>query len=451
MNFRALFAFALCLGLFSQTAPIVEESFLRDPGPLDFLKGEGHEQAILQSLTGDSLVGLDTNGKVVPRLAHRWEISGDAVVFHLREDARFTRGAAVTAEDVIWTIQAIQRMDSASHTKRAILHGVRVTGQGRRVELRSNRPAARLLMELARVPIARQGHPDEGSGPFSLAIEKGEWRLKAREHFLKPSIGGLRFRLIGDEQAVFQNLQKGWLTLGVPPMRKGLQVPATHREYRNGLLAQITVWSRVGTAPLKALERWRSEVLPADFFNGRLKPSLGLLPEALGFAPRAMDGEAGNLQGQRWDLLYPSGDGQMEKVLLALRERAKREGVILEPRPLETALFFERIRKGDFSLACAINVFDPHPWSVLDLMEPEGGANLAHWQDPRLAKLVSRLTKPGDPAWNDLQNLWAERPTSLPLMDYVGCVWVDRRLKVQPGVLGIYLSTPGAAGWTWQP
>lgn len=444
---RRILALAFCS--LCLAAQVVEESFARDPGPLDFVKGEGHEQAILQALTGDALVGLDAGGRPVPRLAERWEIKDRKLVFHLRKEARFIDGSPVTAEDVVWTFQAIQGDPSASATKRAGLQGVRVAARGAAVELYSDRPAARLLLELPRLAIAKRGQLGVGSGPFQLEVKGGAWHLTARSHFLKPAIMGLRFRLIGEEQAVLQNLQKGWLTIGVPPRRRGLMAPATHAELAFDARAQLIVWSRAGAAPLKALETWRGEAFPADFFGGRAMASRGLLPEGLGFPTRAIQAPGGPVKGQRWELLYTAGDEVVEKALLALRERARRDGVALEPKPLEASLLYARLLKGDFQLACAINVFDPHPWSALDLMMSKDGLNFAGWSDTRFAALQARLTRPDGPVWAELQTLWAEHPTSLPILDFKGVVWVDRRLKVQPGPLGLYLGTPGAAGWTW--
>lgn len=446
---RILIAVILaCLGL---SAQVVQESFGRDPGPLDFIRGEGHEQAILQSLTGDSLVGVDTQGRVVPRLAERWEIDKGRLRFFLRKDARFGNGRPVGPDDAVWTIQAIQADASASPTKRDILAGVKARSLAAGLELESDRPPARLLLELARVPIAQKGEAGQGSGPFTLARKDGEWLLTARPHFLHPQIPGIRFRLIGDEQAILQNLQKGWLSIGVPPPRRGLKPPASHTEFRLATQAQLLVWSRIGTAALKGLERWRGEALPQDFFGGRASLSRGLWPEGLGFSVQTIQGTCPIPAGQRWEILYAAGDEPVEKLMLALRERAKKEGVDLEPRPVESSILFERLTKGDFQLACAINLFDPHPWSVLDLLIPQGSLNFSGWAHGRLASILPKLQDLRTPAWEELQALWAERPGCLPLLDFQGCVWVDRRLKVAPGPLGLYLTTPGAAGWSWQP
>jgi len=447
---RFLLAFVLA-GL-SLSAQIVQESFARDPGPLDFVRGEGHEQAILQSLTGDSLVGLDAQGRVVPRLAEAWEAKGPSLRFRLRKEARFEDGHPVTLEDALWTLEAIQADPKASPTKRAILEGVKARIFEGKLELCAQRPVLRLLCELSRIPIAQKGRGDQGSGPFRLRMKEGEWHLSARAHFLQPRIPGLRFRLLADEQAILQNLQKGWLSIGVPPPRRGLGVPDSHQELRQPFHAQLIVWSRLGAAPLRCLERWRSDAFPEALFGGQARPSRGLWPESLGFRPRGITAAASPLgRGLRWEVLYTAGDATAEKALLVLRERAQREGLTLDPRPVEAALLFERLLKGDFQLACALNVFDPHVWSVLDLMAPQGAMNFAGWSHPNLLKLLPSLVDPKAPAWEELQALWAENPGSLPILDFSGIVWVDKRLRVTPSSLGLYLTTPGAAGWSWNP
>ncbi len=433
-------------------AQIVQESFARDPGPLDFIRGEGFEQAIMQALAGDALVGLDAQNRVVPRLADRWVSKGTTTRFHLREGLRFSSGAPVGSEDVAWTFHEIQRGTGASPTKKGLLEGVRIRAAGAMVEVSSTKPALRLLMELARVPIARSGHPEEGSGPFSFQRQGTEWTFTARPHFLHPKLPALHFRLLADEQALLQNLQKGWLSIGVPPARRNLRPPVNLVELRQPTHAQLLVWSRLGVAPLQALERYRNEALPADLFGVKAHPSRGLWPESLGFPPMAIQAPAPPPpRGQHWELLYSSGDELVQKTLLALRERALKDGVELEPKPVEAALLYERLQKGDFQLACAINIFDPHPWSVLELMEPAGPLNFCGWQDTLYPGLAQRLEAPASPAWRELQQVWSRHPAAIPILDFTSVVWVDRNLTVAPGVLGLYLSTPGPAGWTWAP
>ncbi|WP_257310056.1 ABC transporter substrate-binding protein [Geothrix fuzhouensis] len=445
---------ALTLVFLAALAPVraqmVEESLPRDPGPLDLIHGDSYEQWILQSLAGDALVGLGLGGRAVPRLATSWKILKDgAITFTLRADARFTDGSLVTPEDVLWTFAEISRDPKASPTKRAILEGAVARLQDGRLWIRSPKPPGRLLLELARVPIAQKGHPERGSGPFLFQKEPAAWTFLRREHFLKPRIDGIRFRLLPDPATVLQALQKGWLTIGAPPARP-LPPPASHHVVVQPMNAQLVVWSHAGLGPLQLLERWRQDAFPPGLLGQNAKPSHGLWPESLGFEPQAIDTEAGPPKPPTLlKLLYASGEAFTENLLLALRERARKDGFELRLIPLEQAILVDRLRRGEFELACSVVVFEPHPWAVLEYMEPNGPMNVTGWRDPQFAALAAKLREPGDGAWLDLQGLWAKHPAALPLLDFQSVIWVDKRLTVEPSPLGLYLGTPGAAGWRW--
>jgi MarR-like DNA-binding transcriptional regulator SgrR of sgrS sRNA len=445
---------ALCLCLVSTLplgAQMVEESFSRDPGPLDYIQGDSYEQWILQSLAGDALVGIGTNGRVVPRLAASWKTQKDGTItFTLRTDARYTDGSLVDAGDVVWTIRELLRDPKASPTKRAILAGATVGNDAGRPWVKSPKPLGRILMELARVPIAQKGHPDRGSGPFSFRKEPGAWVFDRRDHFLKPRIDGLRFRLLPDAGSVLVALQKGWLTIGAPPIRRQAEVAPTHRLLVQPMQAQLVVWSHVGVGPLQLLERWRKDAFPPQLLAQNARPSRGLWPETLGFEVQAIAAESAPPKGPgTLRLIYVAGEESVEKLLLALRERARRDGFDLQLLPLEQGLLMDRLQKGDFELGCSIVLFEPHPWAVLEYMEPKGPMNFTGWRHPRLAAVASRLQQPGESSWTELQSLWAKNPAALPLLDYQSVIWIDKRLQVEPSPLGLYLTTPGVAGWRW--
>jgi len=434
-------------------AQMVEESFAQDPGPLDFIQGDSYEQGILQSLAGDALVGIGPDGQIVPRLASKWKVQKDGrISFTLRLDANYADGSRVTAEDVIWTVQELIRHPKASSTKRAILDGANVGSDRGNPWIYSSRTPGRLLMELARISIAQKDHPDRGSGPFAFRKEPGAWVFTRRGHFLKPQVEGIRFRLLPDSAGVMTALQKGWLSIGAPATRRQTAVPLTHRLITQPMHAQLVVWSRMGPGFLQLLETWRKGAFPPQLLGQNARPSRGLWPETLGFEPRSTNTGLLVPKGPGLlRLLYGAGDESVEKLLLALRECAHRDGFDLRVEPIEEGLLVDRLQKGDFQLACSVVVFDPHPWAVLEYMEPKGPMNFTGWGHPDLARLVARLQQPGDPAWRDLQSLWARNPAALPLLDFQSVIWVDKRLVVQPSPMGLYLHTPGAAGWRWIP
>ena len=425
----------------------VEESFLRDPGPLDFIRGEGLEQFILQSLAGDALVGLDLSGEPVPRLAESWTVRGRSLRFKLRKDAAFPGGRAVRAEDVLWTLRTLKAAPDASPSKRAMLEGVEARQEGPDVVVTSPKPAARLLRELARLPVAREGEPGTGSGPFTLERKAGEWILTARTHFLSPRLPGFRFRLLTGDLGVLDALQRGWLHLGVPPARRDLPIPAGYREVRQAMHAQMVVWSSAkGVLPW--LARWRRDAFPEGFLGGRVRASRGLWPETLGHPALPVTAAPGP-KPARLSIHYPALDEMVQKALMALRARAAQDGVELELRPVEAGLFYAQLSERRFPMACTVVAFDPHPWAVLEYVEPKGPMNLTGWSHPRLGAWLAGLDSPKAPAWMELQRAWAADPGALPLLDLVSVVWVDRRLQVQPSPLGLYFTTPGPSAWRW--
>ncbi|HEU4950384.1 MAG TPA: ABC transporter substrate-binding protein [Holophagaceae bacterium] len=430
----------------------VEEAFQSDPGPLDFVRGDGEEQFIAQALTGDALVGLSPEGRPVPRLAASWREVNGGLDLVLRADARFADGSPVSAADVAWTFRAIEGDPQASATKRAALGDTAARGEGLRVELRGSRPPERLLRELWRVPIAKAGQPGMGSGPFLLQRDGAAWTFTARPgHFLHPALPGLRFRLLPDEAARLVALQKGWLTLGAPPPRPGLAPPPGMVPLVQPTLAQVLLFAGPGAGPgaLPAFARWRRDAFPPRLLGELYSPAAGLWPAALGFRAREPDA-TGAPCPRVLELAYTAGDGALERALQALAARAARDGVTLRLRPLEAGLFLEKLLKGQLALGAITNVFDPHPWSVLGFVERNGDLNVTGWRDPAAEALLPRLADPASPAWDTLQALWARHPAALPILDVHSHLWIDRRLQVQPSALGLYLPTPGAAGWRWR-
>ncbi|MBK9797961.1 MAG: hypothetical protein IPP58_16055 [Holophagaceae bacterium] len=97
-------------------------------------------------------------------------------------------------------------------------------------------------------------------------------------------------------------------------------------------------------------------------------------------------------------------------------------------------------------LACSSVIFDPHPWAVLDALEPKAPMNFTGWGTFSWRDLIGKLQRPGDPAWRELQSLWARNPAALPLLDFQSVIWVDRRLRVEPSPLGLCAPRGGGFG-----
>lgn len=95
---------------FSASAPqILQVGNGVDPQELDPQVITGIPEARILRALFEGLVICDAQGKIAPGVARSWDISSDALVytFHLRPDARWSNGRAVTAEDFVRSYQRI--------------------------------------------------------------------------------------------------------------------------------------------------------------------------------------------------------------------------------------------------------------------------------------------------------------------------------------------------------
>lgn len=101
------------------TQPYVEQltlpggGYWGHPSPFGFSRGPGYMRA---SLLFDTLVWRDASGETIPWLATDWQLSTDGLTwtFTLREGVRWQDGEALTAEDVVFSVEYYQAHPGAS-------------------------------------------------------------------------------------------------------------------------------------------------------------------------------------------------------------------------------------------------------------------------------------------------------------------------------------------------
>jgi peptide/nickel transport system substrate-binding protein len=61
----------------------------------------------------DALVGVDAKGNLTPELATTWDVSADAkeITYHLRPDAHFSDGTALTGKDVVYSFERLLKIN----------------------------------------------------------------------------------------------------------------------------------------------------------------------------------------------------------------------------------------------------------------------------------------------------------------------------------------------------
>ena len=110
-----------------------------EPVNLDFTTTSGAAiPQLLMNNVYETLVKIDQDGKVVPMLATRWDVSADRTqyTFHLRQGVTFSDGRPFTADDVVASFDRVRtawvnaikgKMDVVERTEKVDAHTVRVT------------------------------------------------------------------------------------------------------------------------------------------------------------------------------------------------------------------------------------------------------------------------------------------------------------------------------------
>jgi peptide/nickel transport system substrate-binding protein len=181
------------------------------------------------------LVGMDTKGNIVPRIAAKWASPDDrTVVFDLRNDVRFHNGDPVRAKDVKYSFDRILDKKTASPwaANLSSISGTEVLNPTR-VAVHLKEPYAPLLTILARngqilsQRAVEDGDPARkpvGCGPFAFVEWVNNDHITLRRnpsYFLKglPHLDGVRIRFMAASPSAVQTVQSHELNYidGVPP------------------------------------------------------------------------------------------------------------------------------------------------------------------------------------------------------------------------------------------
>ena len=86
-----------------------------EPTTLNCVRATEWFARMICRLTCDSLIDFDQSFHFIPRLAESYDYSADGLtlVFHLRKGVRWHDGAALTARDVIDTVERIRQLRKA--------------------------------------------------------------------------------------------------------------------------------------------------------------------------------------------------------------------------------------------------------------------------------------------------------------------------------------------------
>jgi len=202
----------------------------------------------------DALTELMPDGEMNPRLAESWEFSDDLLewTFSLRQNATFHDGSALTADDVVFTVNRIQNDPSTPvRTFLRLVDGVEALDD-HTVKFTLNQPYSIFHRQISYVNIMSRSYWDEvgddgyarapvGTGPYKFI----EWQrddrlvLEANEEYWRgaPAVKTAIFRPMPSEAARMNALMTGEIDL----------VPALPPSFLNQLERDPNI--DVGTAP----------------------------------------------------------------------------------------------------------------------------------------------------------------------------------------------------------
>lgn len=219
-----------------------------EPTSMDFTKSDG--AAIAQALLGnvyEGLVKVDEKGAVQPALAKSWTISPDrkTYTFDLVEGAKFSNGAPLTADDVVfsinrvksdWAVSVKKSMDVVSEAKAVSPTKVQVT-LARPSNSWLYAMTTRIGAVFSRTGVADLATKPVGTGPYTL----GEWRrgdsivLRRNDsyHGAKPYFERVTLRYIKDAAALSNALLSGTIdVIGTVQSPESLQQFTSNDKYK---------------------------------------------------------------------------------------------------------------------------------------------------------------------------------------------------------------------------
>ena len=171
----------------------------------------------------DTLVGVDSKGKIVPRLAKDWSTSKDGLTwtFNLMSKVKFSNGRDLAAEDIVYSFQRLQDKQSPRAKDFANITSVKAAGKNQVIFSLKKKDAA-FISSLA-LPwtaiIAKEAEATMKTQPIGTgAYEVVKWtpqqsiELKKNPNYFgeaKPSIEKVSFKIIPNPTTLLASLKSG--------------------------------------------------------------------------------------------------------------------------------------------------------------------------------------------------------------------------------------------------
>jgi peptide/nickel transport system substrate-binding protein len=394
----------------------------------------------LLELIYEPLVRLDPELNVVPAIAESWEFSEDGLTltFQLDPDAKFSDGAAVTAEDVKASFERLLDEETAAAARSNFLSIESIdTPDPTTVVFNLSQPDAPILMAMATINAAvvparaiadgSVATTAVGSGPFTLDA----WDPNSREvlgknpHWAGGEIAydGIVVSVLPDETAILASLRAGQtdfalindpLVATLVPDEPNLQLNAV------GGLSYNVLQLNPSRPPMDVLEVRqaiscavnRQEVLETALVGegevtGPLTmPAYASDPSTLFCYEQDVErakelmAEAGFPDGFSAEVIAATGEPPVASAeAQVLQSQLAEIGIELEIELMELNVYVDRWLAADFDMAVALNGGRPDPYPMYNRYFTKDGnlLNVSNYVDDTLDSLMQQGRVETDP------------------------------------------------------
>jgi len=435
----------------------------------------GPINAPLHTLVYESLVSVDTSGKISPVLAASWKLSSDGLTytFGIRSSVKFHNGASLTAADVVYSLKRAMSGAPQVAQRFAAIKSITATNS-KRVVIQMSAPNAAFIYTLADPTLfgtaivpndytsAEIAKTPVGTGPFkfvsyspgsNLTLEKfdGYWSSS------KPKITTLRFQFIPQEASMvsaFIAKQVDMITLSSLPnvqMLKNSNSKSTITSIPSG-----GFWlniSRIGATRPNAVAQAIALAIDRDkinsvVFSGTAIPGTTANPAVKYAVPikqlpnytrdvakaKSLLASAGFPTGITLNFMYPTRAPFTATLFEVLKSSLAEAGITVNIQPLEPAVWLPRFINGNYDISMTDQAWYSSP---VRYVIPRAG-----WQAPpseilpELTALLARLdaasnaTRPA--IFQEIQRL--EAANAYP---FIGLVWTQSYLAFNPTKLKV--------------
>lgn len=445
------------------------------------------------------LVKLDASKQIIPDLAESWEISEDAmeITFHLKQNAKWHDGEAVTSEDVKYTFDTIKANPTYYFSGKLGIVDTIETPDEYTVVFKMNTADMAFVSELGWYAtfilpkhVFDNGQTWEenpastspiGSGPFKFdQYSQGQsTSLVANEnyHDAKPNLGKLVFTVIPDGETAVQALINGEIDVyeslpaaRVEELKTNPNVVLKLNEYpspmrmifnmNNETLKDVAVRKAIATA----INR---DDISAKVYTGVQKPEYNMYPAFIEWvsnsentAPKfnieeviktledagyAKDANGFYVTGLTIDVFEGNGYPESAKLIKATLAEA---GIDVELVISEYNAWNDKVmNKKDFMIELQGGFMGPDPAMLLNCFGTGGARNNGSYSNPNFDELVKKggvTVEQNERAtyYKEAQKILAEELPYLPIVAFAS--YDSNNSKF------VDLPIDGAGKWGWQ-